>query len=269
MKTCMFCGPTAAEMTAEHVMPLWLSRLFRDYAGVIRYRSVHKEDDLHTPNRSPLALVDRTRTARTMDLSVREVCQPCNNHWMSELEGIAQPILSPLIRGSATTLGDEQRLAIVAWIVKFAMVMENARSADMKRFFTQVEREQFMDTLQPPPNTWMYLARHHGSPLTHTNQKSLVSSPTPRPARELHVTTVAIGRLAFQFIARRWVKEPRHDSLARQMAPILAAWEPATVSIWPSDAKLVEWPPRAHLNDEGLKAFCNRWGTRTAARTPR
>jgi hypothetical protein len=59
-------------------------------------------------------------------LTVRRVCRACNNGWMSELETLAQPIVTPLVFGESMTLDIEQQISVATWAIKASMLWEPA-----------------------------------------------------------------------------------------------------------------------------------------------
>lgn len=62
---------------------------------------------------------------------VRNVCGPCNNGWMSRLEGRAKPLLIELMnmRASLLQLSDEERTVLSAWAVKTAFMIASAQQS--------------------------------------------------------------------------------------------------------------------------------------------
>src|SRR5260221_4009241 len=108
-KTCVFCG-VASKLTAEHVFADWLTRI-----GLSLEPRRHGAGRI---NRSPRDLGVSKPFTRT----VRDVCEVCNNGWMSKLEGIATRVLPPLILGRPGTIQDADRAAIATWTHKTALV---------------------------------------------------------------------------------------------------------------------------------------------------
>jgi hypothetical protein len=111
---CLFCGDTDARRTREHVFPRWLLRDF-DLAedGVA---PLHMSSDFKLLSR---------RLHRLADLVEGRVCETCNNGWMSDLEVEVQPILGPLIAGTAELdqLTRSERLTLARWTVKTAYML--------------------------------------------------------------------------------------------------------------------------------------------------
>src|SRR5437899_9943417 len=106
-RRCVFCG--SADVTAEHVMPAWLSRL-----GIDHRPTVHESGWI---NRSP-----RRWTGAPFGATIRLVCRGCNTGWLSRLEARAKTILSPLIVGRPAKITIEDQRIIAAWAHKTVLV---------------------------------------------------------------------------------------------------------------------------------------------------
>src|SRR4051794_11471516 len=72
-KTCVFCG-SGGKLTGEHVFGDWLSRIGLSTESVLQAAG--------PLNRS----LRRMGVTRPFGWTVRDVCGPCNNGWMSRLE---------------------------------------------------------------------------------------------------------------------------------------------------------------------------------------
>ena len=98
---CAFCGRTG-KLTGEHVLGDWLSRIGLDLDPV-----AHATGPLNRMGREVGVTPPFRRT-------VRDVCGPCNNGWMSQLEDVARRTLAPLILGEPGRLAREDQGAIAA-----------------------------------------------------------------------------------------------------------------------------------------------------------
>jgi hypothetical protein len=63
---------------------------------------------------------------------LKKVCEPCNNGWMSTLEGIAKPILLGLIESDRAldSLDEEERRILAKWAGKTAIIESYAVGAE-------------------------------------------------------------------------------------------------------------------------------------------
>ena len=108
VRKCVFCG-AASNLTREHVLPDWLTGI-----GLDRDASTHQA--------GPLARRPRQWSSTPFRTTVKMVCAACNNGWLSELEGAAKPVLTPLIRGESRRLPDDDQALIAEWTCKTALI---------------------------------------------------------------------------------------------------------------------------------------------------
>lgn len=119
MRSCIFCG--AGPVTKEDAWPVWLvehigrSRLIASMVG--GKRAPYRTD----------RIVQRVGCA----------CRKCNNGWMSDLEGLAKPILLPLVDGKPVQILGIDQAIIAAWMLKTLMVFD---SID-RQYWRQAERD--------------------------------------------------------------------------------------------------------------------------------
>jgi hypothetical protein len=120
--SCLACGETPNPLSKEHVFARWLLE-------ALQYRN------------APMALYrafndgtsKQERVAFTLDsFKLKKVCEPCNNGWMSRLEGIAKPILLGLIEGGKCLDGleEEERRILAKWAGKTAIIESYAVGAE-------------------------------------------------------------------------------------------------------------------------------------------
>ncbi len=97
MRLCIFCAAPAS--SKEDAWPLWLLRKI----GKDRPARIDAERGTQ-----PL------RSWRVVDtgLTVRFVCEPCNNGWMSELENRVKPIVLRLLDKASTNLTVEEQTTL-------------------------------------------------------------------------------------------------------------------------------------------------------------
>ena len=115
MCTCPFCG-SVSKLTAEHVFGDWLSRI-----GLPREPMAH--------GAGPLNRVMRELGVRPPFLQTVGVCATCNNGWMSQLEQVAQRVLTPFILGRPGQIELEDAAAIAAWVQKTTLTAADAEDA--------------------------------------------------------------------------------------------------------------------------------------------
>jgi hypothetical protein len=119
--TCVGCGKPFTEVprSREHILPGWLAQeVEQPNLSLKQYR--HDEDK--TEN----------ELLRSHDLGsfvIKNVCEGCNNGWMSRLEGRAKPILPDLMnmRTSLLQLSADERTTLSAWAIKTAFMIASAQ----------------------------------------------------------------------------------------------------------------------------------------------
>ena len=110
-RICAFCG--GGQVTAEHVWPDWLVRLFPSTSIRVERSGGH-------------AL---SYTQKSIKLTVRAVCEGCNSGWMSDIENLAKPVLLPMIHGRPVRLGGPEQRAVAIWTIKTAIAFSDRHQA--------------------------------------------------------------------------------------------------------------------------------------------
>lgn len=136
-RLCIFCGARAD--SKEHIFPDWINRLILtdEFEGMA-----------FTIERGELVERRTHRTNQAAGDRARIVCRRCNNGWLSDLEGKAQELLSPLMLGEPTTLNAGQQLLAAEWAAKTAMVGETIQYAGNS--FSQEDRDLMREQHRPP-----------------------------------------------------------------------------------------------------------------------
>ena len=86
---CLACGPTSAPESREHVFAHWILKEFGALNLMVGL-SKQKADGAVEPIR---------QKHRLDSFKLKKICAPCNEGWMSALEGMAKPLLLALING--------------------------------------------------------------------------------------------------------------------------------------------------------------------------
>ncbi|MGA6175385.1 hypothetical protein ACPEIF_34700 [Streptomyces sp. NPDC012600] len=112
--SCVFCG--GAPVTKEHVFPQWLNEHLRP--GRQRTEQARYGNGAY----------DKTRETVGLDFTVKKVCAPCNNGWMSQMEVASRDVLTPLITGQDLSLISlPQQRQIALWATKTAMMADQTQ----------------------------------------------------------------------------------------------------------------------------------------------
>lgn len=103
----------------EHILPQWLAaEVVIPEMNLKHYR--HDEDEKTD---------ELLRSHGLGSFAIKNVCNKCNNGWMSRLEGRAKPLVLDLMnmRASMLQLSETERTTISAWAIKTAFMIASAQ----------------------------------------------------------------------------------------------------------------------------------------------
>jgi hypothetical protein len=137
-RRCVFCC-RPGKLTNEHVIPWWLeSGEHANNALVIRERG--------GPDYEPWR---DSRQGRPRDLQAKAPCAECNNTWMNEMDN-ALAVLGPqLVKGKPVKLTKAKKVALAAWSVKFALMLQLIYPRDSRFVIPGADYPQFYADRQP------------------------------------------------------------------------------------------------------------------------
>lgn len=244
MRRCLFCSTKANSL--EHAWPRWIIDQFK----------ASKPCEAQLERREAKINVWHHHQP---ELTVRGVCQHCNNGWMSRLESQTKSVLQPLLMGESIVLDVSSQITIALWSLKTVMVLE-ALDQPRQRVYTQQEREQLRELSMIPWRSSVWLAKSVDSsffmssknrhfPMKETDDISGVS------------ITMALAHFVVQVLTIRVPPEVGPDTCVKtnvQRGP----WDQATVQIFPTQSALASWPPPLGLDGEvGVNALAERFST--------
>lgn len=251
-RKCIFCD-SANDLTGEHGYPKWFFELFPE--GIITVQNLSDPRQKWS--------FKRTRKGKHKHAIVANVvCKPCNTGWMANLEGLAKPILVPLIKGERVTLDRRQQALLTVWTVKTCMVHEHVGAfghpSRFSRYFTREERHTMRNILWVPPGTFLWLGRYEGAWSARYEDRNLMGTLKDTvtgavEAKESYVATLTLGKLALQLLQHRWGENRPFSEIVR-MSTRTPQWRLVTTQIYPFVREGVTWPPFA-MNDAALEAF--------------
>jgi len=192
----------------------------------------------------------------TPDLVVKNVCRfDCNAGWMSVIEDMAKPIMTPMIAGEPIALSTEQQVIIAIWTIKTAMVLDSMDGGG--HFYSQDDRYNFRETRDPGAYISIWLGHYGGHYLQTFIRHGIKASGKPGPTFNAYIVTLAIGRLVFQFLE---FKFPHSENRPGFRVPTALDWNSRTSEIL--DSRTIQWPPSLSLDDSSytFDAFSNRFG---------
>jgi hypothetical protein len=237
MATCIFCQ-TDSSLTIEHAIPQWMAAFRPPTAHVL----VEGEQR---------GLRKWRFTSDKVDLKVRGVCANCNSGWMSALENNCRPLLTELLYGRENRLSRGDQRLLCAWAIKTVMVMEFLGASARTPYFTARERRQFMETLEPPSGTCVFLAGYVGQHAFWGSEHPIVFKDADGTFSGYSVT-MGFGGGVIQTLSYRAASGPRWFK-------VTANFDSASFEIWPRQSESVVWPPEEVFDDEGLRGFAKRW----------
>jgi len=232
--TCVFCG-FIGKLTGEHVLGDWLSRIGLDLDPV-----AHLTGPLNRLGRGIGITPPFIRT-------VRDVCGPCNHGWMSQLEDVANRVLTPFILGQTGTLAQADQGAVATWLQKTALVAMLVSSEEERAGGYGLPPEEYRAVydqraaMEPLPASRVWLGRYGGERRfgsTGVTPLVVAVEGLPEPDRpQGYVMTVAVGELMVLGV-RFTTPSLQVNITARD----------GFASVWPV-TRDIAWPPGPAVDD--------------------
>lgn len=229
MRRCIFCD--RPKVTKEHILPQWLNSVLPSdgthFASImVRERNAY-----------------RTHLTRALDHVIKMVCKQCNNGWMSELEGAAQPVLTPMIQGRRATLSLVEQRIVARWAAKTitlaCLALTPPVAVDGRQLRWLAERPE------APPNVRVWVAAYRGRSWgCRQDHYRLGVALTGNPASDptVDIFTLCVGHLVMQSAIRPFDL----DDMRIEAAPHLAS---LAQQVWPPTMFACVWPPPGSLDD--------------------
>jgi hypothetical protein len=241
MKECAFC-PNTAGLSLEHVVSDWMNELF---VGPVKARMADSAGFL------------REWSSAQLDWTVKVVCEPCNNGWMSDIEGKhAKPVMTPLIKGETLVpVGSSEAHSLALFAFKTAVILDHANRRDKAPFFSSRMRYGFRRHLAIPGTVQMWLCGYDG----HRNSMRVQvvyheGELGPAYPIQMYVLTFGIGCLVFQVLSAK-----HFGSIGLAPPP---GFERLAVPFWPEVIPGFVWPnPLQNISKVSeFDRFSFRWG---------
>jgi hypothetical protein len=252
---CVFCG-IDRRLSREHVFASWMEDYFPDLrsatADYIR-RTVTQAED-----------VDHTRPGPVFDFVTRDVCEVCNNGWMSGLEDQVRPILGPMLRDQPRVLTAPEQMTLATWATKTMLAMGGVNLGD-ERVVNDAQYRWFAEHRIPLPSSHVWLCRYTDRtrwPVS-AHQWGMTVGPaddtTLRAGDPMNGFGVvfAVGPVAFWLFGYDLPGAPQTQGGS----------DDTHVLIWPALGSDVYWPPPKALESErDLMELARRVPTGTVIR---
>jgi hypothetical protein len=237
--TCIFCGTTGT-MTAEHVLPNWLSKI-----GLTEDPRVSSASSWL--NRSP----QFRGTGKPFQIKIKSVCTTCNSGWMNDLEEVARPVLTPIILGSHAFISEKDQPKLALWALKTALVATMVSSATDRAEGYGVPSDEFLAVfgrarqLSPPRHVQVWIGRFNGQnhlASVQTTPMAVLEQGLAEPVGpSAYVFSVLLGEMFLQGI--RFVQPGTQLHLETGHG---------FTQIWPVNGR-VEWPYGDSVTDADLR----------------
>lgn len=245
---CAFCGEpwgNGVNKTREHVLAKWL----RDLIGPLPQQRASSGKGLQLNDKADayveLPLVSKKDQSSIMNMVTREVCQACNNGWMSRLETDARPIIEGLHACAASEstlkLTPADACILARWVHKTALASELGGGG---HFGGPADRRTVMDG-SPLPRSLVWLGRHTSYMGVSTAQALIGISDNRIPSPDDEVSNASLFILSLQRLAIAVYLRPGRRPEVPPMPP--QEW----VRIWPTPAT-IEFPPITGVDPDTL-----------------
>jgi hypothetical protein len=257
---CLFCGrrwmPGIVVKSREHVLGQWIRRLEENHPSEQRSFQAGFEFDEVTKELVEARPEIVHRKAALLTLKTRDVCEDCNQGWMSDLEEAVKPTVLQLAKsaktGLAIALARETAREFARWAQKTALTYELTSDAPHAG---NAAMGQQLRAGNPLRGSMVWVARH---PRDYDLSIALArvdvsSTPVPRPGppdRQVLLVDIVYHHVSiFVFIT---------DSPGQAWPPLAPAqW----ALVWPPfGVGLVEYPPLSSVTGPELTAIFTQPG---------
>jgi hypothetical protein len=252
MKKCAFCTRDAD--SPEHIFSDWMIELLPSDQRYVCNERIVTRDEYIRYQRKKIRFV------------ARAVCTPCNNGWMSDLEGALKSIIGDVLVGNwgaSKTFTVEQQKTIAAFAFK-TLVLANHKDLGKKRpFFTRKQRSLFRRNLAIPAGVSVFMAVRENFPGKYYGFWKSTSGDSKEkniPYNwSLYACTWNFQNIILQAIGMKWKTYAYRKIQAPLTFPELEEWAPASTAIWPPTVANLEWPLEFYLGPNSLLAYRDRF----------
>ncbi len=248
--TCIFCGRAwqrgVVTRSDEHV---W-GALRNDGRELPSSRMSHVFGFATSPNGQSfveLPTVTTTNKASAVHIITREVCQDCNNGWMSRLEQTAKPLILGLVDaardGTPLELNPGQRRALAMWAEKTAITNELVSQMSVR--VTNAAMGRHLHDGLPLRGSVVWAARNDRdySPGTALAGASIGAGPRPVPGEKERYALLTM--IVYRYLTLLVFIGGDHGDLPPVVPPplLLDRW----ARIWPVTGA-ADYPPSIALD---------------------
>jgi hypothetical protein len=249
MKKCAFC--TRPADSREHIFSDWMLQMLPpEQRYIVNERIVTRDEYIRYQ-------------ARKIQLKAKVVCTPCNNGWMSDLEGCLKPVFQNILFDdkSAVIFGPKELAIIAAYGFK-TLVLANHKDLNTTPFLTRAQRFLFRRKLCIPNGVQIWMATRKVIPGKFYGFWKSINGGSNQPSRyafSLYVCTWNFQNIVLQILSMKWKDNRRRKTVPMSSIVQPEWWNDAAIQIWPLLGGNIQWPPPAYLVDEALLHFRDRF----------
>jgi hypothetical protein len=250
MDHCIFCGEAFGlqrPRSNEHAAPKWCGELLPD-GGKAQHNRIEETSDGR--------IVEDHGFRNPFTTVAGDVCKPCNEGWMHELEDSCKDIVGHLIQGHPRKIRYWRQTLVATWAVKTALVWECV-SPENRTIPLDVLR-MFHEAQRPGARQQVWIGRFNDSQNEpHSFQRTaayVVGKPRPDKPGQAHayMAALSVGELAF-VVCGHLLNQPLPFARAAQFTEHLTP-------IWRPSLEATAWPPPKGLDRAGLQACVHTLG---------
>jgi hypothetical protein len=191
----------------------------------------------------PLNRLPRQWSSRPFATTVKMVCAACNNGWLSQLEGVAKPIIAPLILGEGRRLPYEDQAVIAAWTCKTGLVSLLISSDEARASGYGVPPTEYTalyaqrDRMAPLPFSQYWIGAYTGDRRTSSIWVTpfvieVIGASSPPDIPSGYAITLTLGKLVVQGV--RFTDPALQAELTTTEWGFLDIWPPTDTFPWPA-----------------------------------
>ncbi len=235
-ETCIYCGRKAG--SEEHVFPNWLRKQFAGH-GTLEYQG-----DMQ----SPVILTEIT----DLRVTVRSVCERCNQAWMGKLQEDTKPLIQSLLLNTPVILDVHECKLLTSWAVMTAMCGETRNPRSVWRF-TEQERTVFYSYQDRPIpfQTYVWICRWEASPGPFIGGRMLEMRGDGGGDRA-YALTIGFGTLIVQ-VLKVAPADPNDQRTSMPNASL--PWDDILTQIWEPESLPIRFPKRRAILGESEYAL--------------
>jgi len=234
---CTLCGERRPR-AREDVIPKWLAKEFGGKSSFVQHRWDSAEGQVirHRPRRYGSAAAYK----------YPNVCGPCNNEWLKDIEDEAEPVLRGMVRSQPQVLDPDAQRVLSVWAYKTALLFD---AWNYPRLIPEsIGTRPFRVTRLPTMPTQVLLGTHQPSDPRDSIQirRNDPYKPDGQPLAQILST-------AFTFTKASWIARMAWwEALDWPLEFVVPPNHDEVVQTWPQVHDTVEWPTSIALDLSGL-----------------